>query len=121
MKKPNDTAPATAHPFERRHIGPAVEDISEMVEALGYDSLDELIATAIPASIRMRGALKVGPAATEFEAIAELRALAARNRIFRSYLGMGYHDTFTPPVIQRKVLENPGWYTAYTPYQAEIS
>jgi glycine dehydrogenase len=121
MKKPNDTAPATAHPFVRRHIGPAPDDVAEMVAALGHGSLDELIDAAIPASIRMRGELKVMPPATEYEALAELRAMAARNRIFRSYIGMGYHDTFTPPVIQRKVLENPGWYTAYTPYQAEIS
>jgi glycine dehydrogenase len=121
MTTQHDTAPATAHPFERRHIGPAPQDIVEMVEAIGYGSLDELIDTAIPASIRMRGALQLIDACGEAEALAELRAMAARNRIFRSYIGMGYHDTFTPPVIQRKVLENPGWYTAYTPYQAEIA
>jgi glycine dehydrogenase len=119
--KNQDTAPATAHPFERRHIGPDASDVAEMLELLGYESLDALIEVAIPASIRMRDALRVVDACSEQEALAELRAVAGRNRIFRSYLGLGYHDTFTPPVIQRKVLENPGWYTAYTPYQAEIA
>jgi glycine dehydrogenase len=117
----NDTAPASAHPFERRHIGPGEEEIAEMVDALGYDSLDELIDTAIPQTIRLRGELSLPDACTEHEALAELRAFASRNSIFRSYIGLGYHDTLTPAVIQRKILENPGWYTAYTPYQAEIA
>jgi glycine dehydrogenase len=113
--------PASAHPFERRHIGPGSDEIDAMLEALGYDSLDALTDATIPEVIRFRDGLGTGDACTEHEALAELAELAARNRVFRSYLGMGYHDCVTPPVIQRKVLENPGWYTAYTPYQAEIS
>jgi glycine dehydrogenase len=114
-------APASPHPFERRHIGPGSDEIDAMLEALGYDSLDALTDATIPEVIRFRDGLGTGDACTEHEALAELAELAARNRVFRSYLGMGYHDCVTPPVIQRKVLENPGWYTAYTPYQAEIS
>jgi len=114
-------APASAHPFERRHIGPGDGEIAEMLEVLGYESLDALIETAIPASIRFTDELSTGEACTEHEALGELAALAAGNRILRSYLGLGYHDCITPPVLLRKILENPGWYTAYTPYQAEIA
>ena len=114
-------APASAHPFERRHIGPGAGEIAEMLEVLGYDSLDALIDTAVPATIRFKEALSTGEPCTEHEALGELAAMASRNRILRSYLGLGYHDCITPPVILRKVLENPGWYTAYTPYQAEIA
>ncbi len=121
MKTFTETAPASAHPFARRHIGPGEAEIAEMLSALGYETLDELIDVAIPGSIRFRGALAIANAASEYEALRELQAMACRNRVFRSYLGMGYHDCFTPPVIQRKVLENPAWYTAYTPYQAEIA
>jgi glycine dehydrogenase len=92
-----------------------------MLEALGYDSLDALTDATIPEVIRFRGRLETGEACTEYEALGELTELAASNQVFRSFLGMGYHDCVTPPVIQRKVLENPGWYTAYTPYQAEIA
>ncbi|HUF11652.1 MAG TPA: aminomethyl-transferring glycine dehydrogenase [Longimicrobiales bacterium] len=108
-------------PFVRRHVGPGDSEIREMLAALGYDSLDALIDDAIPADIRLDGELDLPDPATEWEMLRELRALAARNRVFRSYLGMGYNDTIVPPVIQRNVLENPGWYTAYTPYQAEIA
>ena len=107
--------------FTRRHIGPRETDVREMLETLGYGSLDELIATAVPETIRMEGVLALDPPRSEFEALRELRAIAGQNRVFRSYLGMGYNGTITPPVIQRNILENPGWYTAYTPYQAEIS
>jgi glycine dehydrogenase len=107
--------------FERRHIGPGAEEVAAMLDALGYDSLDALIDTAIPEKIRFRDDLKLPAAATEHAALAEAAGLAARNTLFRSYLGLGYHDTLTPPVIQRNILENPGWYTAYTPYQAEIA
>ena len=117
MKK----APASAHPFERRHLGPGEGEIAEMLEVLGYDSLDALVDTAIPESIRFRAGLSTGEPCTEYEALRELSDMAARNRILRSYLGLGYHDCITPPVILRNVIENPGWYTAYTPYQAEIS
>jgi len=92
-----------------------------MLEALGYDSLDDLIDTVIPAGIRFKDELNIEPAASEYQALTELKAMADRNQLLRTYIGMGYYDTITPPVIQRKVLENPGWYTAYTPYQAEIA
>jgi glycine dehydrogenase len=121
MKTIQDALPLSGHPFTRRHIGPGPEEAQAMLDALGYTSLDALIEDAIPANIRFRGSLSIGDGASELEALTELRAHADRNRVLRSYIGLGYHDTFTPPVIQRKVLENPNWYTAYTPYQAEIS
>jgi len=107
--------------FADRHIGPSESDQRAMLATLGYDSLDAFIAAVVPADIRLRGPLKLPAAKSEQEALAELRALADQNQVFRSYLGMGYHDTYTPGVILRNVLENPGWYTAYTPYQAEIA
>src|SRR5216117_3728553 len=106
--------------FQDRHIGPSREDQSAMLATLGYESLDAFIDAVVPADIRLRQ-LGTPDAKTEQEALEELRLLAAQNQVFRSYLGMGYHDCFTPTVIQRNVLENPGWYTAYTPYQAEIA
>ncbi|HEX4053999.1 MAG TPA: aminomethyl-transferring glycine dehydrogenase [Tepidisphaeraceae bacterium] len=107
--------------FERRHIGPSPDDLREMLATIGASSLDELIAQTVPASIRLRSSLGIGPGRGEFELIEELRGIAARNQVLRSCLGMGYSDTITPPVIQRNILENPGWYTQYTPYQAEIA
>src|SRR6266550_4008038 len=107
--------------FQERHIGPSAEEQAAMLGTLGYDSLDEFIDAVVPADIRLRGALRIPEAITEQEALERLRLLAAQNQVFRSYLGMGYHDCFTPTVILRNVLENPGWYTAYTPYQAEIA
>jgi glycine dehydrogenase len=107
--------------FVRRHIGPGEQQVREMLETVGYDSLDELIDTAVPGAIRLDGALELDPPLSEHEALREIRSIASKNRVFRSYLGMGYNGTLTPPVIQRNILENPGWYTAYTPYQAEIS
>src|SRR6185503_1954787 len=109
--------------FQDRHIGPSPEDIATMLGALGggYDSLDAFIDAVVPADIRLRQPLRIPAAKTELEVLDELRALASQNHVFRSYLGMGYYDTITPTVIQRNVLENPGWYTAYTPYQAEIA
>ena len=92
-----------------------------MLSTLGYDSLDAFIDAVVPADIRLRDPLRTPAAKTEEETLEELRLLAAQNQVFRSYLGMGYHDCITPTVIQRNVLENPGWYTAYTPYQAEIA
>ena len=92
-----------------------------MLDVLGYASLDELIDATIPAGIRFRRRLDLPEPQSEFEALSALRAIAAKNRVFRSFIGMGYADTITPPVIQRNVLENPAWYTAYTPYQAEIA
>src|SRR5579875_2952717 len=110
-----------AAPFRDRHIGPSDADRQQMLATLGYASMDDLLADAIPASIREKVALALPPAASEAQVAAELRALAARNEVLTSMIGLGYYDTITPPVIRRNVLENPAWYTAYTPYQPEIS
>ena len=110
-----------ADSFVPRHVGPSTSDIADMLGTLGYATLDDLIDATIPESIRFRKPLAIHEGRSEHEALAALRAIAMKNRIFRSYLGYGYHDTLTPPVIQRNILENPGWYTAYTPYQAEIA
>ena len=107
--------------FAYRHIGPRREDMAEMLETLGYDSLDRFIDAVVPEDIRLRRPLALPPGRSEREVLQGLRGLAGMNRVFRSYIGMGYAGTFTPQVVQRNVLENPGWYTAYTPYQAEIS
>jgi glycine dehydrogenase len=112
---------ASARPFALRHIGPSADEQAKMLATLGYDSLDALTDAAVPASIRERAPLELPPAATEEEMLAELRELAGRNRVMTSMIGTGYYDTFTPPVIRRNLLESPGWYTAYTPYQPEIS
>ncbi|MGB3491122.1 MAG: aminomethyl-transferring glycine dehydrogenase [Elainellaceae cyanobacterium] len=107
--------------FEHRHIGPTPDDIAQMLAVLGLESLDELIGQTVPASIRLKQPLKLGAGRGEIELLEELRAIATQNKIFRSFIGMGYSNCFTPPVIQRNVLENPGWYTQYTPYQPEIA
>ncbi|HSU17289.1 aminomethyl-transferring glycine dehydrogenase [Longimicrobium sp.] len=107
--------------FVRRHIGPDAGEVAEMLDTLGYDTLDELIGATVPASIRLNRSLELGPERSEYELLNELRKIAQRNKVFRSFIGMGYHDTIVPAVIQRNVLENPGWYTQYTPYQAEIA
>ena len=111
------------HPdrFVRRHIGPTPGETREMLDALGYRGLDELIDAAVPANIRLAKPLNLPAGRGEFGVLKELRGIAARNQVFRSYIGLGYHDCVTPAVIQRNILENPGWYTQYTPYQAEIS
>jgi glycine dehydrogenase (decarboxylating) len=107
--------------FAWRHLGPRPHEIDEMVATLGADSLDALVDRVVPPAIRTERPLDLPPALSEAEALAALRAIADENQVWRSYIGMGYHDTHTPPVILRNILENPGWYTAYTPYQAEIS
>ena len=110
--------------FVRRHVGPDDSDIRQMLGAIGVDSLDELIDETVPESIRMRRPLNLigtNDSRGEFETLQELRELASKNKVYRSFIGMGYYDTITPPVIQRNILENPGWYTQYTPYQAEIA
>ena len=111
------------HPnhFAYRHIGPRQEDIAEMVAVLGYASLDDLVAAVVPEDIRFRRSLDLPPGRSEREVLQALRGMAKQNQVFRSYIGMGYAGCFTPQVIQRNILENPGWYTAYTPYQAEIA
>ena len=107
--------------FAGRHIGPGEAEIRDMLQTIGYDSLDSFIDTVIPAGIRLQQRMALPAPISEYEALQELRDIAQQNRVARSYLGMGYHDCITPSVIQRKILENPSWYTAYTPYQAEIS
>lgn len=107
--------------FVRRHIGPDRSDIARMLDVLGVSSAEQLIEQTVPASIRSSDRLELGDAVAEHEAIARLRAIADENEVVTSLIGMGYHGTITPPVIARNVLENPAWYTAYTPYQPEIS
>ena len=111
------------HPdlFVNRHIGPRKEDIVAMLSSLGYSSLDEMIINGVPNSILIENPPKLPKAQNETEAIESLRQLANQNEVWRSYIGMGYYNCITPPVIKRNLLENPGWYTQYTPYQAEIS
>ncbi|MCZ6597104.1 MAG: glycine dehydrogenase (aminomethyl-transferring), partial [Planctomycetota bacterium] len=115
--RPTDT-------FPRRHIGPDESEVRAMLDVLGFGSLDELVERTLPAAIRSQEPLpsfSAGEPRGEHEFLRELRSLARENRVFRSYIGLGYHGTIVPPVVQRNVLENPGWYTQYTPYQAEIS
>jgi glycine dehydrogenase len=107
--------------FARRHIGPSPAEREAMLQAVGASSLDALAAEIVPAAIRLDKPLELPPAETEDGYLRRLGAIAARNRVFRSYIGLGYHDTVTPAVIRRMILENPGWYTPYTPYQAEIA
>lgn len=108
-------------PFEQRHIGPDAEAQAKMLAQVGYGSLDELTAAAVPDVIKSAEALSLPEARTEAEVLAELRRLADRNQVLAPMIGLGYYGTFTPPVILRNVMENPAWYTAYTPYQPEIS
>jgi glycine dehydrogenase len=112
-----------AHPdqFVRRHVGPNAAETAVMLKVVGLDSLDALADAAVPKGIRLAKPLDLPAARSEFEALRELKSLAGQNQVFRSFIGQGYYDCITPPVIQRNVLENPGWYTQYTPYQAEIS
>ena len=107
--------------FIQRHIGPDAAETAAMLSELGVDSIEALIAQTVPADIRLTTPLATGPARTEADALAVLKQAAAKNKMFKSYIGMGYHPTLTPNVILRNVLENPGWYTAYTPYQPEIA
>ena len=107
----------TEHPdqFVRRHIGPNGVETREMLAQVGFPDLDGLMAAAVPENIRLRRPLQLPAARSEHEALAELKDTASQNQVFRSYIGMGYYDCITPAVIQRNVLENPGWYTQYTP------
>src|SRR5208283_3012390 len=113
LTSPTDT-------FPRRHLGDDAAGTAAMLAELGYRSVDALVDAAVPPQIR-RGPLNLPAAAGEAAALAELRAMASENRVFRNFIGMGYSDTLVPGVIQRTILENPAWYTAYTPYQAEVS
>jgi len=107
--------------FTARHIGPSQADIAAMLDTIGQESLDALIKAVVPSAIRSSEPLTIGNSKTEKELLDELKTIADQNVLMKSYLGMGYHDCIIPPVIQRNILENPGWYTQYTPYQAEIS
>ena len=108
-------------PFARRHIGPSPTDVTAMLETIGAASVDELIAQTLPQDIRQREPLILYPALSESEALEKAREVASRNVMMTSLIGQGYYGTILPPVIQRNILENPAWYTAYTPYQPEIS
>lgn len=110
-----------AEGFVDRHVGPRAAELERMLAVVGADSLDGLVDQAVPATIRSSAVLDLPPARGEAEVLADLRTIAGRNRVLTSMIGMGYHGTTTPPVIRRNVLENPAWYTAYTPYQPEIS
>ncbi|PSB02868.1 aminomethyl-transferring glycine dehydrogenase [Merismopedia glauca] len=107
--------------FLWRHIGPQPEDIAQMLSFLGFSSLDELIDRTVPSQIRQQEGLSLIKSGTESQVLTSLRAIASQNQVFRSFIGMGYYNCITPGVIQRNILENPGWYTQYTPYQPEIS
>ena len=107
--------------FVHRHIGPSEEDGRSMFEIMGFPTLDAMIEKTIPEQIRSQAGLRLEPSLSEFAATGVLRKMASLNKVYRSYIGMGYYDCITPPVIQRNILENPGWYTQYTPYQPEIS
>lgn len=107
--------------FEQRHIAPDEQDTAKMLEEIGVNSLDELIEQTVPASIRLKNPLNLPPAKSESDYLNDLRQTASKNKVFKSYIGQGYYDVITPGVIQRNIFENPGWYTQYTPYQAEIS
>ena len=107
--------------FARRHIAPSPAEQAEMLAELGADTLEAFISSVVPAAIVREDDMQVGGPVTEAQAIADLKKVASKNKVFRSYIGMGYSGTHTPPVVLRNILENPGWYTAYTPYQAEIS
>ncbi len=107
--------------FSRRHIGVAPNDVAAMLDVVGASSLDELMEQTIPRDIHPRAPLDFGRALSETEVIAKLRRVAGKNKLATSLIGQGYYGTILPPVIQRNVLENPAWYTAYTPYQPEIS
>ncbi len=107
--------------FPKRHIGPREKDAEAMLEYMGYKDFDDLIDKTVPAKIRMKGELDLPTSRSEHWYLRELEKLASKNRVFRTYIGMGYYNTIVPPAIQRNILENPGWYTAYTPYQSEIA
>jgi glycine dehydrogenase len=120
MASPRDLL-APLDTFERRHTGSSASEVAELLKTVGQPSVAALADAAVPADIRLAKPLNLPVAASESTALAELRVIATQNQVFRSHIGMGYYGTLTPGVIQRNVLETPGWYTAYTPYQAEIS
>ena len=113
--------PQLADVFEARHNAPGAEAQAAMLRTIGVESLEQLIAETVPPAIRLKKPLDLPAALSERAFLAKFKQIAGQNQVFKSYIGLGYHDTTLPPVIQRNILENPGWYTAYTPYQAEIA
>ena len=107
--------------FIRRHIGPKKKDEQEMLSKLGYKSLSELINNTVPEKILSKDVLSIGEPNSEYEALRKLKAISKKNQIYSNFIGMGYYGTYTPNVIVRNILENPGWYTSYTPYQPEVA
>ena len=107
--------------FASRHNGPSTSEVNDMLASIGVDSIDTLIDQTIPQNIRLKEDLRLPKAMSEYEFLSHIKTLASKNKMFKTYIGLGYHDTIVPSVIQRNILENPGWYTAYTPYQAEIA
>ena len=107
--------------FSRRHIGPSTSELNDMLKIIGVKSIEDLLSQTIPEKIRLKSDLDIPDAISEMEFLKEIKKFSKLNRNFKTYIGLGYHDTFTPSVIQRNILENPGWYTAYTPYQPEIA
>ena len=107
--------------FSRRHIGPSTSELNKMLNVIGVKSIEDLLTQTIPKKIRLKSDLEIPDAISEMEFLKEIKKFSSLNKNFKTYIGLGYHDTFTPSVIQRNILENPGWYTAYTPYQPEIA
>ena len=107
--------------FQLRHIGPNQNEQEKMLATIKADNLNQLIFETIPDDIRLKNGLDLEPAMSEYEYLAHIKTLSEKNSVFKSYIGLGYHEAIVPSVIQRNILENPGWYTAYTPYQAEIA
>jgi glycine dehydrogenase len=107
--------------FALRHLGPRENDLPKMLDTIGVETLDQLIFETIPSDIQLKKPLELDSIMTEYEYANHIRLLGRTNKVFKSYIGLGYHPTMVPPVIQRNIFENPGWYTAYTPYQAEIA
>ncbi|HRG76233.1 MAG TPA: glycine dehydrogenase (aminomethyl-transferring), partial [Leptospiraceae bacterium] len=107
--------------FLKRHVGSDNNEVQEMLNTLGYSSLDAMIDTAVPKNIRLKNPIRVTEPKSEYEVLQELKKILSQNKIFKTFIGTGFNDCIIPAVIQRNILENPGWYTAYTPYQAEIA
>jgi len=107
--------------FEQRHIAPNEQDTVKMLDNIGVNSIEELISQTVPSIIRLKNNLNLPAARSEADYLNDLKKTASKNKVFKSYIGQGYHDVIVPGVIQRNILENPGWYTQYTPYQAEIA
>ncbi|HEY9794755.1 MAG TPA: aminomethyl-transferring glycine dehydrogenase [Leptolyngbyaceae cyanobacterium] len=120
QQSPSELA-APSDSFVQRHIGPSADEVQQMLDVLGIPTLDALITQTVPQAIQLTCPLQLPAAKSEYAALAQLKEIASKNQVFRSFIGMGYHDCITPPVIGRNILENPAWYTAYTPYQPEIA